>query len=604
MKRKFSFLSERLFSTNLGEKNLPEILTHLKEGDDILFTRLPGFREIAFYKFLVRLACLCGGLCWTTPEEWRNAMLNLTDRDEDPWFLFVKDPFKPAFMQPPSLYDPDRIVRVPFPDEEGTMSHSRAHDIKPDKVREARPEDWAYTLIDLQTSSRYKGSGTHGTARVSQVKSDILVSLSPTASWTDRFNADLMKLPSSFDMSKGIGYQLLWLIPWDGKRSEMLDVASLHPMCIEVCRLVRMMPDLSLIRRSTSGPRVDYTFGMELFDPWTPTVMEGHDFVRAGVPAEGFDYRFINKVLYTPKKHRPSCLRPSKYDKVMTFTGIARHPRYTSTYGFHRLSLRLVRGRKAIREAAAREAEIEWMLAYLLKEMLGTGEDAFKEVIRSLRHEISLDFYAKLKITREEWLQEMREALCRAGLDALVRWWRQRQRLPSCEEYDPFRPLCRVRARFGLPERYPDAAWIDLPRTAHEREHALLSSLIQKPNVPLIKQQGPVAAFSKVLRLDPDLDALSVRTLAFLAWCRAYRSPSKDVLSWGSAMRFLPRSGMEDGLLLRFDRGELRNACERLVKASVPFCLHDALDLLLCNEEEVREAISLKVMYDYAANPS
>ena len=283
-------LRDSIFSLSSGgQTSLPGVFAAMTSGQaNLLFPVLRPHQRPSWHMFLVQLATLA---LWREPlqdlptEEkyWRTALRQLTadDPDDSPWQLVVDDWSRSAFLQPPA---PQGLkwAEVETPDALDMLITARNHDIKSAIAREAATEDWVYALVSLQTCEGYNGQGNHGIARMNggsssrpmfglapATEGDLSIDLS---AWWSRDVKQLIaarRRENAPDVPKPA---LLWCEKWP--ENHQLVWADLDPLCIEVCRRVRLAWSNSRLaaRRSTSAKsRIDAKMLKgNTGDPWAP----------------------------------------------------------------------------------------------------------------------------------------------------------------------------------------------------------------------------------------------------------------------------------------------------------------------------------------------
>lgn len=307
-----------------GERvSLPGLFAALAGRRARGFPALRAHQRPAWHMFLVQLAALA---LWhakraarrpseipADPVSWADALRALTANhpDDAPWRLVVDDDAKPAFLQPPA---PPGLKWTPVrtPDELDVLITSRNHDLKQTIAYQAAAEDWVFALVSLQTSEGYSGRDNHGIARMNGGSSSRpLLGFAPAsadnetaidpASWWMRDVLLLLELRAeNRDRTIGTpdGPALLWCLEWPER--QQLDLRTLDPWFIEVCRRVRLhLGDVIRARRSTSkATRVDakQLKGM-VGDPWAPV----HKTEKKSLTLSGgdFDYRRLWTLLFS-----------------------------------------------------------------------------------------------------------------------------------------------------------------------------------------------------------------------------------------------------------------------------------------------------------------
>jgi CRISPR system Cascade subunit CasA len=268
-------------------RTLPEVLEALGEGHVAAFPALQTHQGHAWHAFLVQLAAIAlhrAGLP-AGPQDattWARLLRALTEGRDEPWCLVVEDLSQPAFLQPPvpegSLAGYKTVLRTP--DAMDVLVTAKNHDVKAERIDEATPAHWAYTLVSLQTMQGFLGAGNYGIARMNGgFSSRPCFSYAPDTSWGPRFARDLavvLRGRESIVSKRGYalegGRALLWLEPWDGKDSLPLDACD--PLFIEVCRRVRLERHQGLLQARTTSTKAARLQGKDLNgvtgDPWTP----------------------------------------------------------------------------------------------------------------------------------------------------------------------------------------------------------------------------------------------------------------------------------------------------------------------------------------------
>ncbi len=235
-----------------------------------------------------------------TAEEWCRIIRALTADDYpyyEPWQLVVDDITKPAFMQPSASsadklaeylyknkkgkYEPKNGEKQPVstPDQLDMLVMSRNHDLKSAIAIRADVDDWLFTLVSLQTMEGYGGSGNYGVSRMpSGYGNRSAFSFTPSTRLGLHFQHDLVTLLKNRETlldkypmtDSGIG--LLWVVPWDGAKSETLLINRMEPFYIEVCRRVRLSWEsgkLAASRANSDARRIVDAKGL-VGDPWMP----------------------------------------------------------------------------------------------------------------------------------------------------------------------------------------------------------------------------------------------------------------------------------------------------------------------------------------------
>ena len=302
--------------------SLPEVYAALIADEVEAFPALRPHQRHAWHAFLVQLGVMAmrqGGR--TEPPDdaqaWSKLIRGLTPDypHDEPWQLAVDDITKPAFLQPPASsrdLDKDYAFPVETPDDmDNTVETSKNHDLKTAVAKQPNYDDWIVSLISVQTQggrgdryyqgiSRMKGSGYSRTAfSVSICKHDgcyrsgLHVKRDITA-LTQRWESFTAHIPDFLNAETG--HKLIWIVSWDGKKSEAILPNALHPLYIEICRRIRLRLDergrLSGYKAtSRDAPRIEASSNKgQLGDPWIVVDTNGEGL---GMRPGGFSYRRI-----------------------------------------------------------------------------------------------------------------------------------------------------------------------------------------------------------------------------------------------------------------------------------------------------------------------
>lgn len=286
--------------------NLPELLVAMNEGRVVAFPALRPHQAATFHVFLVQVtvmalegtaAPLKSGADPTRPwtairphsvAEWEALLRGLAPDAETAWQLVVDDLVRPAFLQPPV---PEGTLKgfkpVGYPDEADTLISSQNHDVKSAALVRPTAEDWIFALISLQTNSGYMGHGNYGIVRQnggygSRPIFTLQSSSNPSARWARDVWVLLDELERGGERIYSVcnnrsGARLLWLEPWDGTAESAYSVEDIHPLCVEICRRVRMTRGEGgpvLLKKPTKTSRFNKeqqeNLKGNLGDPWEP----------------------------------------------------------------------------------------------------------------------------------------------------------------------------------------------------------------------------------------------------------------------------------------------------------------------------------------------
>ena len=305
-----NLLSDAVFRCEpSGLRSLPGLLFGLAQGEIAAFSALRPHQRAGWHMFLVQLGVLAIERAgWPQDEPgWRDALMGLTEFGDDPWRLVTGERSRPAFMQPA---DPGGLkwLKVPTPDALDMLITSKNHDLKSQMAARARPDDWIFALVTLQTMEGYNGQGNHGIARMNGGSSSRpMLALAPArpgggidlAAWWRR---DVQQLLARRRQAPALGRiggpALLWCLPWVERRQ--LEVDALDPLFIEVCRRVRLLEvpgGLRAERAGSKAPRIDARpFKGALGDPWAPVHTTEQKALTLG--EKDFGCRLVCDLLY------------------------------------------------------------------------------------------------------------------------------------------------------------------------------------------------------------------------------------------------------------------------------------------------------------------
>jgi len=331
-----SVISVRYRNGETANINLPEIFTGLLENSIVSFEALQPHQQQAWYSFLVQLAAMAvargnNGKIPTTPDTWRELLVNLADGSEAAWHLVVEDVSKPAFMQPPvpegSLEEAKYSSDIQTPDELDMLVTSKNHDLKGKRILRPEPEHWLYALLTLQTMEGFLGRGNYGIIRMNGgFGNRPLVGLSPDKSWGKRFLRDTKVLSKNRSVLLNVydqnGETLLWLPSWDGEKSSGVPIEECDPFFIEICRRIRFTKNngqISCLRTNTKASRISAADDLNgrTEDPWTPVEKKGVKALTLG--EAGFTYELIQQLLLGEEYATPIALEFQQDEKDGAF---------------------------------------------------------------------------------------------------------------------------------------------------------------------------------------------------------------------------------------------------------------------------------------------
>ncbi len=299
--------------------SLPQLFAAMARGEVTEFPSLRAHQRAPWHMFLVQLAALA---LWRAgqrqlPQQsgaWAGMLRGLVPGypGDAPWRLVAREPDLPAFLQTP---DPGGLKwnAIETPDALDVLISARNHDVKRAVNRRATAEDWILALVSLQTMSGYGGNGKNGIARMNGgYASRPLVGLAPgrgggdlsvdpSAWWARDVGRLLEQRAAGEGASRGTvgGPGALWCLDWP--EGEQLDLASLDPWFIEVCRRVRLVEKDGRFVAFTStsrAARIDARRRRgDTGDPWAP--VHGKERKSLTVGEAGFDYPKLCELLFS-----------------------------------------------------------------------------------------------------------------------------------------------------------------------------------------------------------------------------------------------------------------------------------------------------------------
>ena len=303
--------------------SLPELYAEMVRDRVTAFPALRPHQRHAWHAFLCQLGVIAlhrAGLAENpeSTEQWRSLLRAMTSEfaDDQPWRLIVDDPAQPAFMQSPAPtgLDDYRGAKA-TPDDLDILLTAKNHEIKQATAERADPEDWIYALIDLQTMGGYLGAGNYQIARMNGgYSSRPCLGLTPAEGGPGAHlafdmrrmlggrDALLERYPDYFRRDAGVA--LVWLEPWNGAGS--LDLRTLDPYFIEICRRVRLTPREGGIAARTAASRAARISakmaGGDAGDFWTP--VRTKDGKALSLSSAGFRYDRLAELVLDEKSYR------------------------------------------------------------------------------------------------------------------------------------------------------------------------------------------------------------------------------------------------------------------------------------------------------------
>lgn len=341
--------------------DLPTALEYLSQDKVRDFPALRPHQAPALHVLLVQLATLAAlrrdGAIPQDADGWRLALrrLTLAFPNDEPWCLAVEDWTLPAFLQPPcpsAAKKSDYKREYRSADALDVLVTSKNHDQKAERMVGSSAEEWLFTLINLQTTQGYYGTGNYGIARMNaghasravvrcapaslglggQIFRDVSALIARQEDW--RAQSHSLRIGT-----RAPTHELLWLLPWDG--TESLSLEHFHPLTVEICRRVRLTQIGEQWLAQSAGSKVARVAAKDargiVADPWIP--VDRIDPKAFNVTREGFSFRRVVALLDTAKYERPLLAKPSAAETRLgqaisvSFAALARGE--GETEGFH-----------------------------------------------------------------------------------------------------------------------------------------------------------------------------------------------------------------------------------------------------------------------------
>lgn len=346
-----SLLDEGVFRVTAADGavtrlSLPQVLARLAAGDDLVFTALRPHQRAAWHAFLVQLADLAleaddEPQIPLTAAAWAARLRTLTPDhpDDGPWCLINTDWQQPAFLQAPcSAGRVDDFKRTADAAQDiDVLVTARHHDEKTGKLplHADALDALVYALVLLQGWSPFLGAGNYQTMRMNGgfssrpqfrlafqrgTGAEFLRDL--TALLDARNDIDQGFLDQHPDADLPALHRLLWLPLWD---DGSLPLASVHPLCLEVCRRVRLVREdgrLLLRRASSNAMRVAAKEQRGVvMDPWVP-VVRGDEPKALTAQAHSLGYRSLQAMLFDRTRFdMPLLAEPSEAERRVNQPG-------------------------------------------------------------------------------------------------------------------------------------------------------------------------------------------------------------------------------------------------------------------------------------------
>lgn len=327
--------------------SLPQVLARLSAGEDLSFIALRPHQRAPWHAFLVQLAYLAMEVEEEAPPyplsaiAWSDRLRALTPDHADgaPWCLVNTNWQQPAFLQPPCSpgREADFKREADAAQDIDVLVTARHHDEKTGKLPlHANALDaLVYALVMLQGWSAFLGAGNYNTMRMNggfssrpqfrlafargtgaEFLRDLTVLLQSRGELGEQFQrahpaADLNAL-----------HRLLWLPTWD---EGSLPLSSIHPLCLEVCRRVRLVHDGGryLMRRASSNAMRIAAKEQRgnVMDPWVPIVLGGEPKALTA-QAHSLGYRSLQALLFDDTRFKlPLLAQPSEAERRANLPG-------------------------------------------------------------------------------------------------------------------------------------------------------------------------------------------------------------------------------------------------------------------------------------------
>lgn len=294
--------------------SLPEVYQALACDEVESFAALRPHQRHPWHALLCQLgalACLKAGLAEPpmAAPDWAAILRGLTPGfpGDEPWRL-VSPSDEPAFLQP--VVGPGVGFKpLATPDELDMLVTAKNHDLKGSRMAVAKPDDWLFALLALQTAEGFLGAGNFGASRMNGGFANRPgVGLAPPGGIGNHVLRDIRRLIAlegecldahvEYDPD---GPALIWLEPWDGAASRSR--RGLHPYYVEICRRVRLTQSDGVLAARTGNSkaaRIAMTKDEAgvTGDPWTPVASEEGKRKALTVDARGFSYRRLSDILF------------------------------------------------------------------------------------------------------------------------------------------------------------------------------------------------------------------------------------------------------------------------------------------------------------------
>ncbi len=382
---------------------LPGVLARLCDPacETVAFCALQAHQAHAWHAFLVQLAAMVchragrgiGDPCCRDAAWWTDRLIEMAGCEEA-WCLAVEDLTKPAFLQPPTDGMDEYTTIYASPRELDILVTTRNHDVKASTGGE---EHWLFALVTLQTQQGYSGSKNYGIFRMNGGYGNRFATgfADPAGlgRWMRRDVAVVMAARTETVALGGFaaqdGLALLWLLPWDGKKTSALAHKNIDPWCLEICRRLRLTDDKDYRVARQASSDASRTYIAEAKKKWVIQNGYGDPWMardrgnKALTPSEqGFtaskvvDYLLSNEILPPPTQTTVS----EDADTDLHWYGRALVRGQCKTNGWHERAIPIpAAARRLWREAPAEREK----LAFRAKDQIADYDSLRGEVLRS-----------------------------------------------------------------------------------------------------------------------------------------------------------------------------------------------------------------------------
>lgn len=301
----------------LHYSSLPQLFAAMQTYQVRDFPALRPHQRHPWHAFLVQLGAIAmhhakQKQTWECAEDWRAAFRALTpyNTDDAPWCL-VSPADSAALLQAPAPGETPAQWGHPIQaaDALDMLVTAKNHGLKVARVRASQADDWLFTLVSLQTQEGFLGAGNYGISRMNGGFANRPgLGIAAMGTWGERWQSDLYSLlaqrariASTYGFTHEKGHALLWQLPWSG--ADSLDLQTLDPLYIEVCRRVRLCEAQGQLQAHVTGSKVTRIAARNKHgatgDAWTPVMTPESKALT--LSHTGFDYRILTELLMGEK---------------------------------------------------------------------------------------------------------------------------------------------------------------------------------------------------------------------------------------------------------------------------------------------------------------